>query len=327
VRRAAIALGRLAPFVIGRLAPFVIGRLAPPLAAALAAGCTVGSGAGSAAGPMFIVGCDKAGDFATPACFNLQPSFFAGEPIEDINRGTKSNRLLIRIQRTGNRIEINDVVYFDIRNSFEVARCLRGQLKPDGTPDWDTREVISIKEVCTGVPWCDWSARAGTPPSSCVGVPGDAGIQVTAPVDAGALATALDGGAASCTALMHTAPAGPPRPLIHFGPQEFIRGSFVPRFTCSDERIDTVNLSATAVDGWIDFLDFGGVQSFPVLGSDYKVDFGSRLQANFHMVLQDDRVLNAIMTFISIPDPLIGGELDGFFDFDLERGRAAQPFP
>ena len=28
-----------------------------------------------------------------------------------------------------------------------------------------------------------------------------------------------------------------------------------------------------------------------------------------------------------IPTPLIGGTLDGYFDFDLERGRAAQPFP
>jgi len=311
---------------------------AAALGVALSAGCTVGAGSGSVAGAIFMHGCDSEGHFESPTCYGLNPTFFAGEPIEDINRGYKANRLLIRLQRTGNRIEINDVVYVDVLNSFEVARCLRGLFTADGTPDWDTRQVIDSKGVCTGVPWCDWSARPGTPTPVCVGIPASAGQPVDVPGPDGGVVSFQDGGAdaggaeaggaSTCAGVMRTSTvAAPARPLIHFGVDEYIRGSFVPRFTCGDERIQTVNLSATAVQGFIDFLDLGSVQAAGALASDFKVDFGSRLQANFDMVLQDDRVLFAIKTETSIPAPLIGGELSGFFDFNLDRGRAAQPFP
>jgi hypothetical protein len=282
--------------------------------AALAGGCTVGAGAGSATGPMFMVGCDVNSDFGTvaaPVCFDLEPRFFAGVPIEDIAVGPLENRLVINMQHTGNRVEINDTLSFDITNTFEVARCLRGALTPDGQPDWDTRQVITVKGVCTGVPWCDWSARGGVyATSTCVGIPGPAEMPLPPPLPP-----------VNCPSRVRDTAGLPDRPQIHLGPEEFISVSFVPLFTCSDAR-----LSATAVDGFIDFLDFGPPLTAPPPG-DFKVDFGSRLQANFHMVMQDDRVLSSIKLEEQILAPRIGGTFDGYFDFNLERGRAAQPFP
>ena len=58
------------------------------------------------------------------------------------------------------------------------------------------------------------------------------------------------------------------------------------------------------------------------------VNFGDRLRANFHVVLQDSRIAYAIENNLPVPTtPHIGGTLDGYFDFELARGRAAQPWP
>ena len=65
------------------------------------------------------------------------------------------------------------------------------------------------------------------------------------------------------------------------------------------------------------------------VGEGFKVDTGERLVApHFELVLQDDFVVEAQrrMTF-PLPMPEIGGQLSGYFDFDLERGQGAQTFP
>ncbi len=57
------------------------------------------------------------------------------------------------------------------------------------------------------------------------------------------------------------------------------------------------------------------------------MNFGERLWANFHVELEDDAVRRADEDSKPRPDPRLGGMLDGYFDFILERGRVAQPFP
>jgi hypothetical protein len=307
-----------------------VGMLIAAAAAVTSAGCTVGSGAGSVVGPMFLLDCNgesstpNVGTPAAPTCLNLAPKFFAGEPIEDPSDVPRANSLTIRLQSSGNRIEITDTLAFNIQSSFEVARCLRGAFK-DGLPDWDTRQVTTVKGQCTGVPWCDWSARDGASPGTCVastaGPPIDQGVALLPGTPTGAPAPA------GCVAHMRTGPAQPLRPLIHFGPQEYVRASIVPLFTCTDDRLNVVAIVASAVEGWIDFLDFGGATSATTLTKDFKVNFGEQLQANFHLVLQDNHVLDQIRVDGLIPAPRIGGTLDGYFDFNLDRGRAAQPFP
>src|SRR5262245_61564124 len=107
-------------------------------AALSAAGCTpVGDGSGEAFGPPWIHGWQEGHDFGTeamPEDYDLAPTFFAGEPIGHISE-PPVNRLIIRMQRNGNAVQINDILYFDIPDSFKVAQCVRGSTAP-GVPPW-----------------------------------------------------------------------------------------------------------------------------------------------------------------------------------------------
>jgi hypothetical protein len=289
--------------------------------AAFAGGCTVGSGSGAASGPIYVLGCfpnggdysvtvdgGSAGPLAVPRFFDLQPTFFAGEPTEHIGDvvSQPANLLTIRMQRNGNRIEINDTLYFDILNSYEVARCVRGRTV-NGVPDWDTRMTTNVHgEVMTSTPWCDWSGNAEI---------GDGGASDGG--DAGAGVDAGNGG------------IGGDHAVIHLTTEDMVHSSLSLLFTCHQ-----ADLTAVAVDGTLEFQDFGSAAQPDVpsemremVPSNFKINFGDRLRARFRVVLQDQRIWGAIKQMLPMPAPSIGGELSGYFDFDLERGRAAQPFP
>jgi hypothetical protein len=280
--------------------------------ASLAGGCTVGDGNGTATGPIWELGCSPTGaDYGTqkaPQFFDLAPRFFAGEPIEDIAAANRANRLLMRVQRNGNRLEVNDTLYFDVVNAYEVARCVRGRIDQNGLPDYDTRMTTDLfTHQPTATPWCDWSGvptfiDGGSRPDGDAGGGGDAGV---------------------------VGPGGEPHARIHLGTDEIIRSSLSLLFTCHKD-----NVVAQAFDGWIDFQDFGQAAERGVpremrdaIDPSFKVNFGERLRASFEVVLGDQRVNFAVKGLLPIPASLVGGYLDGFFDFDLERGRAAQPFP
>jgi hypothetical protein len=271
-------------------------------------GCTVGAGSGAVGGDIFFLGCKPPPgneNFGTPGSeqfFDLDPHFFAGEPFEDIgDRSTPqpTNLLTIRVQRNGNRIEVNDVLYFSIRNSYEVARCVRGRTI-NGVPDWDQRPTTSLfTEQPTSTPWCNWSG-------------------VFPALDGGTFDAGPDAG------------TGPRQAIIHLGTEEIINSSLALLSTCHQ-----ANVTGQAFDGWIVFDDFGDASSELDLPSDsrtkipndFKVNFGDRLRAHFEIILGDAAVVGAIKEIQPIPSPRIGGSLIGRFDFDLERGRAAQPFP
>jgi hypothetical protein len=280
------------------------------------AACTVGDGNGAASGPIYVLGCTPEGhDYGERDAaqeFDLQPHFFAGEPVEDISVANQANRLLIRIQRNGNRIEVNDTLYFDAQNVYEIGRCVRGRIK-DGAPDYLTRGVTDLTTgLPTALPWCDWSGAGDSDAGADAG--SDAGA------DAGA-APGPDGG---------VLPAIGRRARINLAPDEVVRSSLSLLYTCHQ-----ANLVGLAVAGWIEFQDFGGAAQPDVApelrgeltAAKFKINFGDRLRATFHVVLDDQRRFNAITNRLPIPDPQMGGVIDGFFDFDLERGRAAQPFP
>jgi hypothetical protein len=75
--------------------------------------------------------------------YQLQPHFFAAEQLLDLSMGeSKTNRLIIRMQNTGRRREASDILRFDITNLYEVARCVRGRMNADGTPDFDKRDCF-----------------------------------------------------------------------------------------------------------------------------------------------------------------------------------------
>jgi len=286
-----------------------------------AASCTVGDGSGAANGPLFVIGeCEypegasqgHIGSAMNPAAFSLNPTFFAGEPIDDITPGPKANRLLLRLQRWGTSIDVNDTLYIDLQNSFEIARCVRGRTI-NGVPDWDTRGG-----------WCDWSAGA-TPDAGA----GDGGaLDAATPFDAGG---DFIPGPRFTTDAADVPTAG--RARLHFTTEGYLRASLTLLFSCHPAE-GPVNLVAMGIDGTMEFIDFGPIpqpdtppdQRDPI-DETFKVDFGARLRAIFHIGLGDQRIVTAVKLRDPIPDALIGGALDGFFDFNLERGRAAQPFP
>jgi len=255
------------------------------------AGCTpVGDGSGAAFGPIWIHGCLEGDDFGTeamPEDYDLEPTFFTGEPIGHISE-PPVNRLIIRMQRNGNAVQINDILYFDIPDSFKVAQCVRGSTAP-GVPPWDmgTGTIDPPGAVPITTPWCEPAGPAGFP-------------------------------------RIH---------LVPFGP---VRASLSPLNTCTAEGVGptVVAVTGVAIDGWIDFRDFGSAAQPNTapdarMGIDpkFQVAYDDPLRADFHIVLGDDRVVTALYSLRLPPPPNIGGTLDGFFDFDLKRGRSGQTFP
>jgi hypothetical protein len=290
------------------------GALTLAAAGLLAAGCTVGSGSGSAVGMLMDVGCNSSNSFRTLQPYSLQPSFFAGQPTEDVCpppgqcSGPHTNQLIIRMQRTGNRVEVNDVLYFYVNDSRKVAQCIRGQTM-NGVPQWDTRLVTDDQGApIPGLSWCDWNAA-----DADGGAPDGGGAP-----DAGA---GPDGGVVMTAA----------RARINLSTQDLVQAFLAPLYTCVEARSVGISMPGS----WIEFQDFGSADQSSItdpemrdgIPDDFAVNFGERLRATFHLVLGDQAVEYAIKTRSFVPDLRIQGTLDGSFDFDLERGRAAQPFP
>jgi hypothetical protein len=260
------------------------------LVAVSAAGCIVGNGSGQATGMIWILGCEDGGDYGTeaaPKFYDLAPTFFAGEPIEDIGDAKPAhNRLIIRMQHTGNALEITDTLYFDIPFSYQIAQCLRGQTV-GGVPNWDTSTGTTDPTVTD--PWCGAVGANGVPVIN----------------------------------------------LVPYGP---VRASLTPFGTCHSQAHPPTVVAVTGVAyrGTIEFQDFGSAAD-PTMApdargnvdTDFSVAYGERLRANFTISqLQDERVTNAVRLGLDPPPaPIIGGTLQGNFDFDLERGRSAQTFP
>jgi hypothetical protein len=154
----------------------VLARVAISVAAAA---CEVGDGSGAARGPLTILNCridgsDYPGEDDPPE-YDLNPQFFAAEPLQDIGRARiKMNRLIIRMQDTGRQRELTDVLRFDIPSSYEVARCVRGLRAPDGTAEFDEKNcswatgVPRLRVGLHGLVQAYFTPRATCPPSKYV---------------------------------------------------------------------------------------------------------------------------------------------------------------
>ncbi len=299
------------------------------------AGCTVGSGSGSAVGTLFDVGCNGSNPLEIAKPYSLDPTFFAGEPIEDVCpappgvcSGPRMNRLTIRMQRNGNREEVNDVLFFDILNSRKVAQCVRGKTV-GGVPTWDTRLVTGADGLpIPGLPWCDWNWVDATADGGAT----DAGATDAGAPDAGAPDAAAPGVGAPDAGVVAPVMMTAPHARINLSTQDYVQASLAPLYSCVEARSVGV---AVPPGSWIEFQNFGEAIQNDIpnpedrgdITDDFKVDFGQPLSALFHLELGDQAVEYAIKTHALVPDQRIGGTLDGSFDFDLDRGRAAQPFP
>jgi hypothetical protein len=279
------------------------------VAVLLFTGCSVGKGVGAASGEIFEYGCSKNGDYCAsdadggvcgPIPYDLRPTFFAGEPIDDLRQYSESsnnlimnNRLTIRLQRSGKRIEQNDVLTFDVVSSYEVARCVRGHVFDDGTKDWDEANCYRADDQA----------------------PGRIRLQWDSPVHA---SLALK---ATCTMNLVASAVSAPVPLNY---------SATPNPTVTDGSWQS----------WVEFAQFGTAAQYEkvparrehVQGT-FHIQLGDRIYApTFFVTLEDDQVVTAARNNLPKPSPSIGGTLGGDpttgrFDFDLQRGQGAQFFP
>jgi len=268
-------------------------------------GCTVGQGNGSVAGELFVLGCTRGGDYcsgglcgteASPAPFDLKPGFFAGEPIDDPRLGQQgtlipSNRLLIRLQRSGVQQDLNDVLTFDIPDSYEVARCLRGRKVRDGSgailPDWDP-------SVCE---------RPNDAGPARVRIHPDAKIHASLSPWSTCSSNIVAMASAQTLANLRVDPTGAqPNPW--------------------ESWIDLQEFGEAAENATADPL------LRKPIDRQFRIRLGQRVQATaFQLLLLDSHVLSAIEEAEPLPPPIVGGFLTGYFDFDLARGQGAQTIP
>ena len=230
--------------------------------------------------------------------FDLKPTFFAGEPIEDIAGIPPNNRLIISMRRNGNSVEINDTLYFDIRNSAQIARCIRGRTV-NGVPDWDTSSGMLVP---------GWYGGRRAPRAAVVHAARHHGraasdssgsLRARRGVVLAAGDLPLDRHAPTRDRCRHR--SGERR--LHHLQQLRRRGAGSVRPTSRPTRANRFD-------------------------DDFKVAYDEQLQATFQFTVEDERVAAAMRDMVVPPSPpVIGGMLSGNFDFDLKRGRAAQTFP
>jgi len=65
---------------------------------------------------------------------------FVAEPYDSTSVRYPANQLNIRMQNISGGWEFADTIFFWVYDSWEVARCVRGRMNDDGTPDWNTEE-------------------------------------------------------------------------------------------------------------------------------------------------------------------------------------------
>jgi hypothetical protein len=271
-------------------------------------GCSIGKGVGAASGSIYELGCNKNGDYGqtpdgggtmdNPVPYDLKPTYFAGEPIDDLREqsaGTEimSNSLTIRLQRSGKQIELNDVLTFDVSSSYEVARCVRGCVGSKPGCGWD--ETNCYRASDTG--------------------PGRMRVQYDSDVHA---ALTLK---SSCTANLVGSAISRPVPLSYANtPAPVVANG------AWDSWVELQEFG-TASQANLAPQDRAGIDP------KFRVDYGERVYASsFYLTLIDDQVVSAAINNLPQPEPQMGGTLGGDpttgrFDFDVQRGQGAQFFP
>ncbi len=116
----------------------------------LASGCDLGSGTGSLSGTLFVRACTQNSDYGsaqTPALYDMKPHFFVATPIDDVP-GTPHpmNRVDIRVQPEGNRVEEADSMLMDVASSREVAAALDQDIVVGASTN--VRATLTLNATC-----------------------------------------------------------------------------------------------------------------------------------------------------------------------------------
>ena len=126
-------------------------------------GCRIGEGEGSVTGSVSIKRCLGTGedrtDLVAPS-FNLDPQFYAAEPIDDPVRVDPVDQLRIRVQHSGAQVENVDALIVDVADVDQVTAQLGQQIPvyaagathpASGTePVSPVRMTLSMLHTCAG---------------------------------------------------------------------------------------------------------------------------------------------------------------------------------
>ena len=276
-----------------RATTVLLGVLAASSTAANLA-CSIGSGSGVVQGDLTMLGCTEGHDKVDEP-YSLNPTFFAGEPLDDTSPTKTHNQLVLRLQNANARAEVADTVTFWITSTYEVARCVAGYQKPDGTPDWDT----ALCDRSTGTP----RVRIG---------------------DGGQVIHAAFSPYSTC-----------PNAGLLDGYSALLSGVALGECNATDATSMALNpvgcpAACPDHDSWIEFSIFGGASAAKPaeIGKTFLVNFEETIQASaFHLGLCDNVAVQANRDRKYVPPPRLTGTLDGKFDFDVLRGQGAQTFP
>lgn len=108
---------------------------------ALFGGCNSDNGTGHLAGSLDIPACTfpdgKPRAFPNESNFHDDWHHFLAEPFDSISARYPANQINIRMQNISGGWEFADTLSFWVEDTYEVARCMRGRVNADGTPDWN----------------------------------------------------------------------------------------------------------------------------------------------------------------------------------------------
>jgi hypothetical protein len=123
------------------------------LPAVVLSGCSLGKGTGALSGSLYVEECTTESDYGAagaPAPYNLNPTFFVADPINDFQSEHPDNKVTIRVQSSGQPIELADALIVGIADVGPVALAL-GQPLPLG-PATNVRAGLSLSGSCPAQP-------------------------------------------------------------------------------------------------------------------------------------------------------------------------------
>jgi hypothetical protein len=103
--------------------------------------CDSENGTGFLMGTMVIPACTysngKPQPFSADGTLNAEWRYFLAEPYDSITPLFPANQISIRMQNISGGWEFSDTLFFWVKDSYEAARCMRGRVNDDGSPDWN----------------------------------------------------------------------------------------------------------------------------------------------------------------------------------------------
>jgi len=269
-------------------------------------------GCGRSQWPLYILSCTSSGDYCDsaggmrnsigPGLLQLEPRFFCRRAHQPAHlfpdeRVAATERVVASdeshnhsLAALGKQVENTDALFFDVVNSYEVARCVRGrEIAVPGQPnqhDYDDRYCFRASAT------------------------GPARVRISEVM--GIVHSTLSP-RATCTRPVAATPTTCFRSMVLCRPwitEPGNRGSNLRNSALRRQNEQADPTARTAIS------------------PDFKIELNQRLYASaFSLTLQDQKVETAEVALQPAAQPRHRGSLTGYFDFDLKRGQGAQIFP